>query len=1409
LRRRRTAPAPRLIAAATALVLATLVTQVPRDLAAAAPAGTQAATDPVAAQALCGPPKPGEFTCFALRRTDVKKAAGAQARDTVQDSAPDGYAPADLHSAYGLPADGGAGATIAIVDAFDDPNAEADLAVYRQQYGLPACTAANGCFRKVDQQGGSAYPAPDDGWAGEISLDLDMVSAVAPAAHILLVEADDNSTDSLGTAVNTAVALGAKYVSNSYGSYGEDPSSPAYDEAYFDHPGTAIVASSGDGGYGVSYPASSPYVTAVGGTSLTRASNDRGWAETVWNSVVNTADGPHWGAPGSGCSQVEPKPSFQTDPDCPGRSVADVSAVSDPATGVAVYNSYSDAGWNVYGGTSAAAPIIAAVYADAGTPVAGSNPASYPYLSPGALNDVTTGDDASCPSSSLCGFGTTPDCTPRYECVAGPGYDGPTGLGTPNGLAAFRPGPHATLSGTVTDAATGRPVAGASVTLGAYHTTTGSTGEYQLVVPAGSYPLSVTAFGYADQNLGDVDLPDGASPTRNVALTPVPTQTVSGTVRDGGGHGWGLYAKVTVDGVPGVAYTDPATGAYTVKVPMDHTYTLHATALYPGYRPASASVAVAESGATANLTLPLSTTGALAPGYALTYHGGGLQSFDSSTTPDGWTVTNHTAAGGWQFDDPLNRGNSTGGTGHFAIVDDYALGWGQADTELISPSYDFSAEKTPELDFDTALPALYRLEDPTADVDVSTDNGNTWTTVWHHTDVINGPAHEVVPLDAYAGKPSVRVRFHFTGGLTGTWQLDNVAVGTRSLDTLAGGLLTGQVTDANTGAGVLGATVSDPAAPGDAGHSVATEGDPARPNGLYWLFSSRTGKQSFTAGLPGFGYPAVTAKVSVAAGAVTTADFALHPGKLRVNESAVGAAVAWGGSKTVRLTVKNTGGSPATITLGEQAVGGSPSPAAGAARQRVKSRITPLSVTSGASGTAPAAGTPTDQAWQPMTDLPTGVYGGIAAVIGGVLYAGLGEAPGGQWSNALYSYDQATASWTTLASATTKRFNPAYGVIRGKLYVTGGRDAAGNPIKGGEVYDPATNTWSQIADAPIAYGNEGSAVLGDKLYVIGGCDWGGCGYNTVQVYDPATDTWSAGTPYPAPVSFPSCATVDGTLYCAGGAYQPVNAVGTDTATGYKLDPKSGTWTRIADAPVDFWGATATAAGGRLLTAGGDVLSAGALTNEAYAYDPAANAWSALPNLAAPVMEAAGAIGWYVVGGLNGYNVPQASVRKLPGYDAPHADVPWLAENTGTLTIGAGKSATVKVTLDATAMGPADAGEHRANLLIDTDTPYGSTAVPITMTVTAPAGWGELTGTVTGTGTGGTAVPLAGATVQVDTKNGDATLSTDDQGQYRLWLPAKDNPLTVIVAATGYQPDTRTVKLVKGGVVEADFTLAAR
>ncbi len=291
------------------------------------------------------------------------------------DSAPGGYGPSDLLSAYQLPdaaSGAGTGMLVAIVDAFDLPTAESDLATYRSQFGLSPCTTANGCFSKVDENGGTSYPAADANWGGEIALDIEMVSAICPNCHILLVEASSALGTDLFTAVDTAVSLGAEVVSNSYGG-SEFPGESSYD-SYFQHPGVAITVSSGDDGYGVQYPAASRYVTSVGGTSLARAANGRGWSETAWGS---TSDGTGSG-PGSGCSQYETKPSWQHDSSCAKRTVADVSAVADPSTGVAVYSTPSG-GWVRFGGTSVAAPIIGGVYALAGTPAAGSYPASLPY----------------------------------------------------------------------------------------------------------------------------------------------------------------------------------------------------------------------------------------------------------------------------------------------------------------------------------------------------------------------------------------------------------------------------------------------------------------------------------------------------------------------------------------------------------------------------------------------------------------------------------------------------------------------------------------------------------------------------------------------------------------------------------------------------------------------------------------------------------------------------------------------------------------------------------------------------------------------------------------------------------------------------------------------------------------------
>jgi subtilase family serine protease len=351
---------------------------------------------------VCADAPAGAASCDAIRRDTVDR-NGNPAAPAI---APAGYGPADIRAAYGLTAAVSKGKTVAIVDAYDAPSAEADLATYRKQFGLPLCTTANGCFRKVNQTGSSRAPRANASWAQEISLDLDMVSAACPDCKILLVEANSASFADLGTAVNTAARLGAVAISNSYG--GSDQATLSA----YDHPNIAITASTGDGGYEVESPASFPTVIAVGGTSLTKAGT--GYTESAWSGA------------GSGCSAINAKPSFQTTTGCGGKVTADVSAVADPATGVAVYDSYAyqgTKGWMVFGGTSASSPIVASVYAMGSAVGSIAYPASKTWANPGALNDVTTGSNGT--------------CTTAVWCTAGTGWDGPTGLGTPKGTGAF------------------------------------------------------------------------------------------------------------------------------------------------------------------------------------------------------------------------------------------------------------------------------------------------------------------------------------------------------------------------------------------------------------------------------------------------------------------------------------------------------------------------------------------------------------------------------------------------------------------------------------------------------------------------------------------------------------------------------------------------------------------------------------------------------------------------------------------------------------------------------------------------------------------------------------------------------------------------------------------------------------
>ncbi len=331
--------------------------------------------------------------------------------------------PAWLQQAYdlsGLAATAGTFDTVAIVDAYDDPGAEQDLATYRSTYGLPGCTTTNGCFRKLNESGqASPLPSADAGWGEEESLDLDAVSALCPNCHIELIEANSNSWADLTAAMATAAASGAQQMSNSWA--GGDASAPA---GTYSWPGVSVIAATGDHGYlgaGVdAYPAAYPTVTAAGGTSLAAGGSGlRGFTETAWS--LNSSG---WGG-GSGCALSVTKPSWQTDTGCAGRSYADLSADADPNTGLIVYDSAAG-GWLLMGGTSLATPLIAAY--EALTGVSHGTP-QWAYTDSPLLNPITSGENGTCAPNIL------------YICNAGPGYNGPGGEGSISGeVASGAPG---------------------------------------------------------------------------------------------------------------------------------------------------------------------------------------------------------------------------------------------------------------------------------------------------------------------------------------------------------------------------------------------------------------------------------------------------------------------------------------------------------------------------------------------------------------------------------------------------------------------------------------------------------------------------------------------------------------------------------------------------------------------------------------------------------------------------------------------------------------------------------------------------------------------------------------------------------------------------------------------------------
>ncbi len=478
-----------------------------------------------------------------------------------------------------------------------------------------------------------------------------------------------------------------------------------------------------------------------------------------------------------------------------------------------------------------------------------------------------------------------------------------------------------TLQGTVSDATTGQPLPGAEIRLQdeATHNTistqSGNDGTYLISLTPSTYTVSANVYGYTQQTISGLVIAPGITTTQDFALTPTPRVVVSGTVRDIR-TGWPLYAALSVRGDPimptapdNATWSDPVSGFYSFTLPAGVTYTIQAAAWAEGYQPASAILPAPDGDTTQQFTLRTDINH-LAPGYTARTIGP-VESFDAAALPNGWTVIDNAGTGvQWQFDDPKGRGNLTGGSGAFAIIDSDYGGDYDVDTELRSPTFDFSSVSTVVVEFKTDFRWWQFSDSEQADVDVSTDGGSTWTHAWQHSGSdLRGPRTVRVDISPWAAnQAAVQVRFHYYNAhYEWWWQVDDVFIGQFQLDPQAGGLIVGNVYDANTQQPLDAPTVSN-AAP----RNSALPATPGESRGFYTSFAPSS-TQIITATATHYGV--VTATVSVPLSGTVRQDFHLPAGSLHAQPEAFAISQAVDTVLSRTLTLSNSGGVPATYTL--------------------------------------------------------------------------------------------------------------------------------------------------------------------------------------------------------------------------------------------------------------------------------------------------------------------------------------------------------------------------------------------------------------------------------------------------------------------------------------------------------------
>lgn len=1197
---------------------------------------------------------------------------------------------------------------------------------------------------------------------GETLLDVEYSGAMGPGATLNVYVAPDaslgsfinmfnhfvNDTNPDGTARNQVMTTSWGAAEIKWGSNAITANQVFMQGAA---EGISMFAAAGDWGTAdqttknnmANFPSSSPFITAANGTQLNISDLQGSYgSEVVWDDPHCFGQG--YRATGGAISRMFDKPDWQTGPGVPEninmRMNADMAATASCTKPLMVLK---DGTWYLMSGTSAVAPQFAGMFAIAvalhGGPLGQSNKLLYNTVNAGHyatdFHDVTQGCNGELPDGS-------PSC-------AAANWDHATGWGSPNvqnllshiGIS----GPKGTLKGVVTGAVTGEPVANARIVAVAadgtdYKARTADDGSYSRLLPAGNLTITVEAVGYTP-GTASVTISDGGTTTHDFSLATAEQITLSGTVKDGSSHGYGLYAsvKVFMDGFGQVAatWTNPTNGQYSIELPKGATYTVKVAAAFRGYVAASIDLTLNED-SSHDFALDILPT-CTAPGYRFV-DGGFGEDFNGATfPPQGWTIAPASGTVTWMpsSQQPQYDGNYTSGTGDAASA----------------PGFIFSVDGIPSEPFDTSLvtpaiavtslsgiPVLHykanfqNFTDVVLDVDITTDEGVTWTNLTHWISSKGGlvatPGVSVTLTFAdalpAAGTFKLRWRYHATEGGALTYaQIDDVSLG--SCVAIPGGLIAGHVTDRVTGESIVGATVADDQ--GHHGKTLSNAVDPAL-DGMYVFFSPQ-GERTVTASAGGYG--TATATITVPADQIVRKDFDLGAARFEVESGAFTVHVEAGSSATVSFALKNTGnGSGRFHVLGINA----PPPASSAQTplKRVpiknpalmKSSISWLRKQANAKGQGflIRAGTGAQQprsggAWQGIASYPVAViddFGAIDPATGKVYVLGGTEVAGRRASGAVY--DPKTDSWSPMADAPMARMAAAAAFLDGKLYVAGGWTAGDGAAHEVDIYDPATDSWSIGTSSPVGQGGGvAHAVVNGKLYLVGGCNNGACDRNlsVVQVYNPLADTWSTVADYPEPVTFAACAGIDGKLYCAGNVTTVVEG------SGYVYDPTTNQWSPIADMPTPQAAAVYAAANGWLLVAGGYDSSV-AITNEVLAYDPVTDSWdTSLPRMYRTVMRGAGVCGFYRVGGIIHTDIfgPQATATAtvLPGYDQQcggfAADIPWLTIAPATGTVAVGATAHVVLNLDGSSRQPYTTSKVYLRVL--GSTPYPDLTIPLTVT----------------------------------------------------------------------------------------------